>query len=121
MSPNTDNRRGPDSRFAACALLLVPALCCAVPLLIATGALATLAAILTNPWVIGIVGVALAVAAWRIAARRMRPSSDARAPKPHPGNDAAITPDPTDAALDPHPGGRPYRRRRQLGPDRRKV
>ncbi|HKN97612.1 MAG TPA: hypothetical protein VJX10_10880 [Pseudonocardiaceae bacterium] len=53
------------------AVLLLPALCCGLPLLIAGGALAGIGSVLGSPWVIG-AGVALVagVVGWRIRRRR---------------------------------------------------
>ncbi|MQB02519.1 MAG: hypothetical protein GEU78_20335 [Actinobacteria bacterium] len=54
MSRENDDRRG---GLSTGALLLLPALCCGLPLLIAAGALGTIGSVLGNPWVIGAAGV----------------------------------------------------------------
>lgn len=50
-----DNRR-PDGRVSpfAALLILVPILCCALPALIAAGAIGALGGFLANPWVIAV-------------------------------------------------------------------
>lgn len=103
MVPHPDNRSGTGSRFAAAALL-VPPLCWGLPLLISAGAPAAAAAILTNPWMIGVTGAVLALVVWRIAARHTRPATtDARR-----HDQAARRPTQSTPRLTPHPGGRPY-------------
>lgn len=54
-------------RLATIGLILVPVLCCGLPVLIAAGALAGVGSVLGNPWLIGAAVALLAgVVAWRI-------------------------------------------------------
>lgn len=82
------NRNHDDKRTALAtgALLLLPALCCGLPLLIAGGALAELGSVLGNPWVIGAaVALLVAAVAWRIRRRaRGTRSSDSACCAPQP-------------------------------------
>jgi hypothetical protein len=65
MSTNPD-RDGKRTALATGALLLLPALCCGLPLLIGGGALAGLGSVLGNPWVIGTaIALLIAVVVWR--------------------------------------------------------
>ncbi|GAB7145671.1 hypothetical protein [Mycobacterium riyadhense] len=56
--------------LAAAGLALLPVLCCALPLLIAAGALGALAAALANPWMIGAGAVLVLLVAVAWTARR---------------------------------------------------
>ncbi|HEX5116333.1 MAG TPA: hypothetical protein VFW65_14155 [Pseudonocardiaceae bacterium] len=64
--PDHDGRR---TALATGALLLLPALCCGLPLLITAGMLGTIGAVVGNPWVIGI-AVVLVVSLVTIRLRR---------------------------------------------------
>lgn len=80
------NHDGKRTALATGALLLLPALCCGMPLLIAGGALAGLGSVLSNPWVIG-AAVALLIAGvvWRTRHRaRSARSSDTACCAPEP-------------------------------------
>jgi hypothetical protein len=66
MSTNPDHE-GKRTVLAAGAFLLLPALCCGLPLLIAGGVLAGIGSVLGNPWVLGaVVALLVAVVVWRI-------------------------------------------------------
>ncbi|MCU6478994.1 hypothetical protein [Arthrobacter sp. A2-55] len=78
-------------------LILLPVLCCGLPLLIAAGALGILGSMLGNPWVIAGAG-ALAAGLLVFAVRRQRAGRRDVA-------DDCCTPD------DPLPGGKPSRGR----------
>ncbi|MGW5721476.1 hypothetical protein ACWEVP_35240 [Amycolatopsis sp. NPDC003865] len=85
MSTNPD-RDGKRTALATGALLVLPALCYGLPLLIAGGALAGLGSVLGNPWVIS-AAIALLVAAmvWRIRRHvRGARSSDSACCAPEP-------------------------------------
>lgn len=79
--------------------------CCGLPVLIASGALGALGAILVNPWVIA---AALALVAARLRRRARR--ADGCCP-PEPSARVECRPS-GHSALDPHPGVSPYRRDR---------
>ena len=69
MSTEPDHERK-RTALAAGAFLLLPALCCGLPLLIAGGALAGLGSVLGNPWVIGAaVALLVGVVVWRVRRR----------------------------------------------------
>lgn len=51
------------------ALILLPVLCCGLPLLIAAGALGGLGAALGNPWVVGAGALLAALVVWRFGRR----------------------------------------------------
>lgn len=63
------------SPLATAGLLLLPVLCCGLPLLIASGVLGGLGAALGNPWIIAAAAVVVGVVAWRV--RRHSTPSDA--------------------------------------------
>ncbi|MEU0469990.1 hypothetical protein ABZ215_38845 [Amycolatopsis sp. NPDC006131] len=85
MSTNPD-RDGTRTALATGAFLLLPALCCGLPLLIAGGALAGLGSVLGNPWVIGAaIALLVAVVVCRIRRRaRGARSSDPACCAPEP-------------------------------------
>jgi hypothetical protein len=72
---------GRDSRrtaLAAAAFLLVPILCCGLPVLIAAGTLGAVGSVLGNPWAIGAaVALLIGLLAWRL---RRRPPPSANQP-----------------------------------------
>jgi hypothetical protein len=74
--PFDSHNQGKHAAMAAGALLVLAALCCALPLLITAG-LAGLGSILGNPWVIG-AAVALLVGGvlWRVARRTGTSTTD---------------------------------------------
>jgi hypothetical protein len=75
--PSHPDHDGKRTTLAAGALLLLPALCCGLPLLIAGGALAGIGGVVGNPWVIGAaVALVVGVVAWRI--RRRTATSNSR-------------------------------------------
>jgi membrane protein implicated in regulation of membrane protease activity len=78
INPGSEGKR---TALAAAGFLLVPVLCCGLPLLIAAGALGAVGSILGNPWVIAaVVVVILAAVAWfarrRTSATRDRATQD---------------------------------------------
>ncbi|NUP25308.1 MAG: hypothetical protein HOQ44_01200 [Nocardia sp.] len=93
--PTDPDRDGKHGALAIGALLLVPALCCGLPLLIAGGLLAGLGSVLGNPWVIGAaVALVVAVVVWRVRrhARATRSAASACcAPEP-PGGERSSGP-----------------------------
>jgi hypothetical protein len=61
----TPGSEGKRTALAAAGFLLLPVLCCGLPLLIAAGALGAVGSVLGNPWVIAAaVVVILAAVAW---------------------------------------------------------
>lgn len=75
--PDPEGRR---RALATGTLVLLPALCCGLPLLIAAGALAGLGSALGNPWVIAAaVALVAGVVVWRV---RRRSASTARSGEP---------------------------------------
>jgi thiol:disulfide interchange protein len=69
MSTGSDHE-GKPTGLATGALVLLAALCCGLPLLLAAGALAGLGSVLGNPWVIGAaVALAVGVVTWRLRHR----------------------------------------------------
>lgn len=65
--PDHDGKR---AALTTGALVLLPVLCCGLPLLIAAGALAGLGSVLGNPWVIGATVVLLVgVVLWQVHRR----------------------------------------------------
>ncbi|MFE6611979.1 MULTISPECIES: hypothetical protein [Amycolatopsis] len=67
-NPGSEGKR---TALATAGFLLLPIVCCGLPVLIAAGALGALGSVLGNPWVIGAaVMVVLAAAAW-FARRRI--------------------------------------------------
>jgi hypothetical protein len=93
--PDHDGKR---TALATGAVLLLPALCCGLPLLIAGGALAGLGSVLGSPWLIGAAVALLAgVLVWRVRRRTGTARSadrDRCAPEPQPG-DQSRTESPT--------------------------
>lgn len=85
--PSQDGVRG---TLATIGIVVLPVLCCGLPLLIASGALGGLGAVLGNPWVIG-AAVALAVGTVAVLARRSggpaRSGDSACCPPDHPTHD----------------------------------
>jgi hypothetical protein len=72
----TPGSQGKRTALAAAGFLLLPVLCCGLPLLIAAGALGAVGSVLGNPWVIGAaVVVILAAVAW-FARRRTGATRD---------------------------------------------
>lgn len=72
--PHRSDTDGP-SPLTTAGLLMLPVLCCGLPLLIAGGALGGLGAVLGNPWIIAAAAaVVVGVVAWR---RRHSTPSDA--------------------------------------------
>jgi hypothetical protein len=87
MSTNPDHE-GKRTILAAGAFLLLPALCCGLPLLIAGGALAGIGSVLGTPWVIGAaVALLVSLVVWRV--RRYTGTSTPF------GGDACCPPEPT--------------------------
>lgn len=75
MSPHSDDDRSSSLRSAT--IILLPILCCGLPLLIAGGALGGIGAVIGNPWVIG---AAAALVVGVVATRvRRRGGGSARA------------------------------------------
>jgi hypothetical protein len=73
--------RGDRSWVAALGLMLLPILCCALPLLIAAGGLGVIGSVLRNPLVIGAaVLILVGLVGWAVR-RRAAGSADACAPK----------------------------------------
>lgn len=65
--PDHDGQR---TALVTGALLLLPVLCCGLPLLIAGGALAGLGTVLGNPWMIGAaIALLVGIVVWRIRRR----------------------------------------------------
>ncbi|GAA3573895.1 hypothetical protein GCM10022222_67830 [Amycolatopsis ultiminotia] len=74
--PTTPGSEGTRTALAAAGFLLLPLLCCGLPLLIAAGALGAVGSVLGNPWVIGAAAVVvLATGVW-FARRRTRAARD---------------------------------------------
>jgi hypothetical protein len=70
---------GGHSALATIGVLLLPVLCCGLPLLIAVGALGGVGSVLGNPWMIAAaVLLALAVVAWRVRHRAGRSKREGR-------------------------------------------
>jgi hypothetical protein len=71
---------GPDDQrwgaLGSAAIILLPIACCALPLLIASGALGGLGAALGNPWIIGTAAVLLAAPMARRVRRHPAPAGD---------------------------------------------
>lgn len=93
-NPKDQGRRGV---LPVLGLILLPVLCCGLPLLIAAGAFGILGSVLGNPWVIA-GAVALAAGLLVLAVRRQHASRRDVA-------DDCCTPD------GPLPGGKPFRGR----------
>jgi membrane protein implicated in regulation of membrane protease activity len=72
-NPGSDGKR---TALAAVGFLLLPALCCGLPLLIAAGALGAVGSVLGNPWVIGAAIVAVVAAVVWFARRRTSATRD---------------------------------------------
>lgn len=72
MSGNPDDD-GKRTGLATGALLLLPVLCCGLPLMITAGVLGTVGTALGNPWVIGLAVVLLAGLVTMRLRRRSRP------------------------------------------------
>jgi hypothetical protein len=70
----TPGSEGKRTALAAAGFLLLPILCCGLPLLIAAGALGAVGSVLGNPWVIAAaVALLIGLLPWRL--RRRPPSS----------------------------------------------
>lgn len=91
--------------LAAAGFLLVPIVCCGLPVLIAAGALGAVGSVLGNPWVIGTAVVVVLAAVTRFARRRVTRTRrhlrqlvlPARATRPRPARSAT-------RVLPPQPG-----------------
>ncbi|MGH3863794.1 hypothetical protein [Actinokineospora sp.] len=69
-------------------LVVLPIICCALPVLIATGALAAAGSALGDPWVIGAAAVALLVlVAYRVRGRQPTSADDSACCQPEPAAD----------------------------------
>ncbi|AFM20156.1 MULTISPECIES: hypothetical protein [Actinomycetes] len=67
-NPGSESKR---TALAAAGFLLVPIVCCGLPVLIAAGALGAVGSVLGNPWVIGTAVVVVLAAVTRFARRRV--------------------------------------------------
>jgi mercuric ion transport protein len=74
--PGVDGPSGAGLTAAGIGAALLVIVCCAAPVVLAAGALATIGAWLANPWVIA-AGAALLIAALTLAVRRRREGRDA--------------------------------------------
>ena len=83
-NPGSESKR---TALAAAGFLLVPIVCCGLPVLIAAGALGAVGSVLGNPWVIGtaVVVVLAAVTRFAGASPDTAPPETTRAARPcHP-------------------------------------
>lgn len=65
--PDQDARR---TRLAATGIVLIPVLCCGLPLLVAAGGLGVVGSILGQAWLIGLAALLAVVAVWWAVRRR---------------------------------------------------
>lgn len=84
MPPDKD---GPRTALTTIGVVLLPVLCCGLPVLIAAGALGATGSVLGSPWLIGgAVAVLLGVVMWRVR-RASGSGDDACCPPDPPGYD----------------------------------
>lgn len=91
--PTDPGKDGPGVTLATIGVVLLPILCCGLPLLIAAGMLGVAGSVLGNAWLIGATGAALlGLVVWRVRVRASGSGDDACCPPERPARDTSHRP-----------------------------